>query len=197
MDKGLHVHSACGSCYHQQASEHFTHEHSGAISTCCQSSLLTVALESPPHWPRRSAHVQRAAPEVVTIADESPRPRLCLLLLRGHLLGEECRLRMQQSRWQDSTLLSPSAERTGQQHHSTLNVYVHRPKRTSYFHPCFLQKSSASACVWKFSVARPTLSRGSAVEVHPIKGFSHLHAMKSANLGNRRLRELTSAASRR
>ena len=81
------------------------------------------------------------------------------------------------------TLLSPIAERTGQRHHSTLDAYVHQPKRTSYFQPCFLQKSSASACVWKFSVARPTLSRGSAVEVHPIKGFSHLHAMNCSDFG--------------
>lgn len=48
-------------------------------------------------------------------------------------------------------------------------------QHTSYCHPCFLQKDSASAWVWKFSVARPTLSRGSAVDVQPIKGFSHLH----------------------
>ena len=89
---------------------------------------------------------------------------------------------MQQSRWQDSTLLNPDAEQTGQQHHSMLHVYMHDFEHTSYFHPCFLQKSSASAWVWKFSVARPTLSRGSAVEVHPIKGFSHLHGMKSADV---------------
>lgn len=45
---------------------------------------------------------------------------------------------------------------------------------TSYFHPCCSQNLTASSAVLKCRAALATCSNGSAVDVHPTKGFSHL-----------------------
>ena len=45
---------------------------------------------------------------------------------------------------------------------------------SSNSHPCLLQKETASSAVPNPRLCLPTISWASAVEVHPIRGFSHL-----------------------